>query len=74
MKECQSPPPPPPPAGSPLSMELCPGWPHIQMGGFFFFMGRVRQTCGRRLLQAAPAAGRITKFGTEDVVLGQRVL
>lgn len=53
MKECQSPPPPPPPVGSPLSMELCPGWPHIQMGGFFFlllfFMGRVRQTCGRRL-------------------------
>ena len=68
MKECQSPPPPPPPpAGSPLSMELCPDWPHIQMGGFFFlfffFTGRVRQTCGRRLLQAAPGAGRITKFG-----------
>lgn len=66
MKASQS---PPPPEGSPLSVALCPGWPHIQMGGIF--TGRVHPTEGRSLSRAAHphfAAGGFRKFGAVCII------
>lgn len=77
MKERQSPP-PPPPVGSLLSAALCPGWPHVQMGGIFTAEGppdfRQRRAALSQAAHPPSAAGGLRKGGTADLYEGFRHL